>query len=73
MPDTPIEEQSETSPAPRKRLAETVADEVGRQTAEREQDQAYEDLPEPSHTPSNPGGSFGSRVSRRIQQARFEQ
>ena len=62
--DEPIEQP--------KRLSELVAEEIARQTAERELEDAFAAPPEPSNTPADPGSSFGRRVSQRIQQARFE-
>ena len=63
---------AESQPKPRRKLAELVGDEVGRQRTEQEQEQAYAD-PVEKFNPSNPGGVMARRIVQRIQQQRFEQ
>jgi hypothetical protein len=53
-------------------LASRVAACIESQRTEQEQEIAYANLPEPAHTPADPGSTFARRVTQRIQQQRFE-
>ena len=56
----------------RKRIGELVAEEVERQTSERNEDLAYADLEE-KFDPSNPGGTFAKRITQRLRQQSLAQ
>ena len=70
MSDTPIEEQPETSPAPRKRLAEIVGEEVAAQRFSQSLEAIEEAaMADPAWDKRSGTSNFGKRLSARIQQA----